>query len=258
MMSQPEESMMPHQPTALVTGGTSGVGRATAAIFATAGYRVWLTGTDEERGAAAVQAISAQGGEAHFWPADLRREQDVEALFGQIEAAGHRLSAAVNSAAIDPEVAPVADWSVATFDNVIETNLRGVFLAMRHELEHMVAGGTGAIVNISSIAGLRGVGFKPAYSASKHGIIGLTRSAALGYAARNVRVNVICPACIDTPMLEESIGPSEEARAQAAASHPLGRIGRPEEIGEAALWLCSDKAAFVTGHTLAVDGGLMA
>jgi NAD(P)-dependent dehydrogenase (short-subunit alcohol dehydrogenase family) len=242
--------------TALVTGASSGIGRATALAFAKAGYAVVLADRDEVAGREAESEVRAVGAPALFVPCDVAEEADVRNLVEQAVATFGRLDAAFNNAGIEGLPAATADCTIDNFDRTIAVNLRGVWLCMVHEIRQMLKQENGgAIVNCSSVAGLRGIGGLPAYCASKHGVVGLTRTAALDYATHRIRVNAVCPGAIVTPMLERFMGSSEEARATTVESEPIGRLGTPEEIASAVLWLCSEGASFTTGQALAVDGG---
>ena len=240
---------------ALVTGASSGIGRASALAFAEAGYAVALADTNESAGREVAEAIEKAGGAALFVRCDVASEAGVGQLVEQTVTVFGRLDAAFNNAGIEGTLAPTTDCTTDNFDRIIAVNLRGVWLCMVHEIRQMLAQGGGAIVNCSSIAGLVGFPGLPAYVASKHGVVGLTRTAALEYATQNIRVNAVCPGAIVTPMLERLMDTSEGARASIHEGEPIGRLGRPEEIAAAVLWLCSEGASFTTGQALAVDGG---
>lgn len=240
---------------ALVTGASSGIGRASALAFASKGARVVVSDVLEEAGQGLVQEIRAQGQEAIFIRADISEPRDVEGLVQGALLQFGRLDFAFNNAGIEGHEASTLDCTEQNWDRVIAVNLKGTWLCMKHELAHMLGRGAGAIVNCSSIAGLVGFAQLPAYVASKHGVVGLTRTAALECAKSGVRVNAVCPGAILTPMLERVMSSTPEMRAQLLASEPMGRIGAPEEIAAAVMWLCSDGASFVTGQALAVDGG---
>jgi NAD(P)-dependent dehydrogenase (short-subunit alcohol dehydrogenase family) len=242
---------------ALVTGGSAGIGRATALAFARAGARVVVSDVADAGGEETVRLIRDAGGEAVFLHADVSKAHEVEAMIGRTLEVFERLDYAFNNAGIEGEPAPTTECTEDNWDRVLDINLKGVWFCMKHEIAVMMRQGGGAIVNCSSVAGLIGtVGF-PAYTASKHGLIGLTKTAALEYAAKGIRVNAVCPAAIDTEMIARVTHGDAEAEAQLTAIHPVGRMGRAEEVADAVLWLCSDGASFVTGHALAVDGGMV-
>lgn len=244
--------------TALVTGGTSGIGRATAVAFAAAGAQVAVCGRRKAEGEETVRLAGEAGGTAAFFPADAAVEGDVKAMVDAVIAAFGRLDYAVNNAGAEQQAQPLPEQSEDTFDRIMAVNVKGVWLAMKYEIPAMLAtAGAGAIVNVSSVAGLIGFAKAPIYAASKHAVIGLTKSVALEYAQRNIRVNAVSPGAIETAMFDRFAG-SDTVRAELAAMHPMGRIGRPEEIADAVLFLCSGRSSFVTGHVLAVDGGFVA
>jgi len=243
---------------ALVTGGSAGIGRATAVAFAQNGAKVVISDIDDEAGEEALELISAVGGQAIYVRADVAQASDVEALIGHTVERFGRLDYAFNNAGIEGVNAPTADCTDENWDRVIGINLKGAWLCMRAEIRQMLSQGGGAIVNCSSIAGLIGFPGTPAYTASKHGMIGLTRAAALEYATQGIRINAVCPGVIRTAMIERFTKGSPEAEAQLVAGEPMGRMGTPEEVASAVLWLCSDGAGFVTGHPLVVDGGWVA
>ena len=245
---------------ALVTGGTSGIGSATAIAFAREGAKVVVSGRREKEGSEVVSLIKKSGGEGTFVKADVSSEADMSALIAQTLSVYGRLDAAFNNAGIEGDVGKAThEQSVENYRAVMDINVLGVLLAMKHEVSAMLKNGGGAIVNSSSVGGLVGFPGVGVYVASKHAVIGLTKTAALEYATQGIRVNAVSPGGIETPMFERfTVGIGSDARDQMAAMHPIGRTGRPEEIAEAVLWLCSDKASFVTGHTLVADGGLTA
>jgi Dehydrogenases with different specificities (related to short-chain alcohol dehydrogenases) len=236
---------MDGQRVALVTGAASGIGRAAARAFAHAGYETVIADINEPESPEA---------NCRFIRCDVSDQTAVSALIAAVVAEHGRLDAAFNNAGVLGELAATGDSDPEAFDRVIAVNLRGTYLCLREELKQMAKQeGGGAIVNCSSVAGLVGLAGAPAYVASKHGIVGLTRTAALEYAKANIRVNAICPGPIETKMLEDlMVGMPREA---IVAAEPVGRIGRPEEIAEAVLWLCSPAASFVTGQAIAADGG---
>jgi len=244
--------------TALVTGGSSGIGRATALAFAGEGAGVVVADVVVPGGEETVSMIQNAGGEAVFVKVDVTSPAEVEAMVRQAVETYGRLDCAFNNAGIDLEAGvPLHKHSLDGWDRVIAVNLKGVWLCMRYELAQMRKQGSGAIVNTASIAGLTGLG-TIAYAASKHGVVGMTKVAALEYAKTGIRVNAVCPAAIHTAMVNEAMEAGPEIKAFIENMQPMGRVGEPEEIASAVLWLCSDGASFVTGHALPIDGGLTA
>jgi NAD(P)-dependent dehydrogenase (short-subunit alcohol dehydrogenase family) len=246
--------------SALITGGGGGIGRATALAFAREGARVAVADVMENAARETVGLVNAAGGQAISLSGDVSRDADVRAMIDAVVSAYGRLDCAFNNAGIagwhvDSIGKKTAEWSEEAFDRMIAVNLKGVWLCMRHELPQMQAQGRGAIVNTGSIAGLVGLPNSSAYVAAKHGVIGLTKTAALEYAEANIRVNAVCPGYIRTPMTE----PSMRLRGEAIlAQTPLKRMGNPEEIAEMVVWLCSERASYVSGAAYNVDGGWMA
>jgi NAD(P)-dependent dehydrogenase (short-subunit alcohol dehydrogenase family) len=242
----------------LVTGAGSGIGRAIALAFAEEGSRLVVADVDAATGEETVQVITEAGAEAIFVQADVGEEEQVKALVHKAVATYGRLDCACNNAGVAGAMAPVADCTEENWDRTIRINLKGVWLCMKYEILQMLEQGYGVIVNTSSAAGLVGLqGWSP-YVASKHGVIGLTRSAALEYAKANIRVNAVCPSIIKTGMAECFTGGDERVQAYILGQQALRRMGTPEEVAAAVAWLCSEEASFVTGHALAVDGGLLA
>jgi len=241
---------------AFITGGASGIGRATALAFARVGASVAVADVSEKGNQETARLIEEESGRALAVKCDVSRSDDVQtALNKTIEAFG-RLDFTFNNAGIEPrKPAPTADYDEEEWNRIIDIDLRGVFLCMKHEIPLILKQGGGAIVNTSSGAGIIGIKGSPAYTAAKHGVIGLTRAAALDYAGQNIRVNAICPGYIATPMMDRFTGGTPEGRAKVISEEPIGRMGRPEEIANAVLWLCSVAASFVVGHALVVDGG---
>lgn len=240
---------------ALVTGGGSGMGRATAQAFAREGARVMVADIRIDDADATAQAIIQQGGEALAYVVDVSRIDQVAALVDATVAAWGRLDCAFNNAGINIEHGPLADCTEQEWDRVLAVNLKGVWLCMKFEIPHMIAAGGGSIVNTASIVGLTGSRNTPAYVASKHGIVGLTRAAALEYGRVGIRVNAVCPGAIKTQMYLDREGDDPENNARIAAANALNRLGTGDDVAGAVLWLCSDASAFVTGHCLVVDGG---
>jgi NAD(P)-dependent dehydrogenase (short-subunit alcohol dehydrogenase family) len=243
---------------AVVTGGSSGIGRASALAFAREGARVVIADVNGEGSAETVRMIAEAGGAARFIHIDVSRAADVAAMVAFTVEAFGRLDYALNNAAINVPPAPVTEMPEESWDRIIAVNLKGIWLCLKYEVAQMLRQGGGAIVNVASVQAMGGGRNTAAYAASKHGIIGLTKSVALETARQGIRVNAVCPATIRTPMYERITGGGPEVEAQQAAAHPIGRIGEPEEVAAAVIWLCSDAASFTTGHALAVDGGDLA
>jgi NAD(P)-dependent dehydrogenase (short-subunit alcohol dehydrogenase family) len=244
---------------ALVTGGASGIGRATALTFAREGAKLVVADMNADGGQQTVHMITENGGEAIFVRTDVSQAVEVQALISKAVATYGRLDCAHNNAGVSSSVqASIADYPDEDWHRVIAINLTGVWLCMKYAILQMLQQGSGTIVNTASIMGVVATGFNPAYTASKHGVIGLTKSAALAYAQSGIRVNAVCPGYIRTPMLEGSPRFNPQYEAELMARHPIGRLGTPEEIAEAVVWLCSDASSFVTGHTMTVDGGYVA
>jgi len=247
---------------AVVTGGSSGFGRATALAFAREGAKVVIGNRGTQGGEDTARMIQSRGGDARFVKTDTFVATEVEALITQTVKVFGALHCAFNNAGILGTLAPTAECTEENWGRVIGTNLTGVWLSMKYELQQMRAQRNGVIVNNASAVGLVGNQNYPAYVASKHGVVGLTRAAALEYATAGIRINAVCPASTRTPEWERVYGGSAsrltEMEARATARIPLGRLGRPEEVAEAVVWLCSDAASFVTGHAMAVDGGIVA
>lgn len=241
---------------ALVTGGTSGIGRAAALEFARQGARVVVSGRREREGQETVDLVKKAGGEAAFFRADVSREADVAGMVEFTLSRYGRLDYAFNNAGVEQTPEPLPKTSEATYDHVMDINVKGVWLSLKHEIPAMLRTGGGAIVNNASIAGIIGLGNFSVYIASKHAVLGLTKSVALEFAKQNIRVNAVSPGAIETPMFDRftEVVPRE----QLTEAHPIGRTGRPEEIAAAAVWLCSEAASFITGVNLPIDGGFTA
>jgi NAD(P)-dependent dehydrogenase (short-subunit alcohol dehydrogenase family) len=240
---------------AIVTGAASGIGRAAAQAFAAAGARVTVADVEQAGGAETVRRIEQAGGKAQFVACDVSDPAQVAAMVDATVAAFGRLDYAHNNAGVVGAGATVADMDVDVWNRGIGVMLTGVFLCMKYEIPRMLEQGGGAIVNTSSGAGLIGFPGMANYVAAKHGVIGLTKTAALEFATSGVRINAVCPGTTHSRMVDEWIGGDPTQEAQVAALHPIGRIADPEEIAAAVLWLCSDAASFVLGHAMAVDGG---
>lgn len=243
---------------ALVTGAANGIGRATAQAFAAEGLKVVVSDVDSQGGEATVALIRQAGGEALFVRCDVSKDAEVQALMTAVIEAYGRLDYAFNNAGIEIEKGRLNEGSEAEFDAIMGVNVKGVWLCMKYQLPLLLAQGGGAIVNTASVAGLGAAPKMSIYSASKHAVIGLTKSAAIEYAKKKIRVNAICPAVIDTDMFRRAYEADPKKGEFAAAMHPVGRIGKVEEIAAAVLYLCSDAAAFTTGQALAIDGGVTA
>jgi NAD(P)-dependent dehydrogenase (short-subunit alcohol dehydrogenase family) len=242
---------------AVVTGGGSGIGRATALLFAREGYRVVVADRSEDKGIETARLIEASGGTPLFVRCDVSREFEVEQLVDRTLRAFGRIDCAFNNAGVEGRSSGIVHSNEMDWEEVIGTNLKGVWHCLKYEIPVMARQGKGAIVNASSVAGLQGVGDSALYSASKHGVIGLTESAALECARTGVRVNAVCPGVIETPMIERVVRGSELSRRELLSKEPLGRFGTAGEVADAVFWLCSDRAAFVTGIALPVDGGYL-
>jgi NAD(P)-dependent dehydrogenase (short-subunit alcohol dehydrogenase family) len=244
---------------ALVTGGGSGIGRATALAFARDGAQVVIGNRNVQRGEETVSIIRDAGGKACFRRTDVRIAAEIEALVDHAVKTYGRLDIAFNNAGIEGDIQPtIVDQTEASFDAVMDVNVKGVWLSMKYEIPRMLKQGRGAIVNCSSVAGVIGFPGIGIYVASKHAVIGLTKTAALEFSAKGIRINAVNPAVIDTEMVDRLADGMNMKKNDLTTFHPIGRIGRVEEVAEAVLWLCSDRASFVTGHSLIVDGGFTA
>ncbi len=243
---------------ALITGAGSGIGRASALTFAREGAKVVVADIVVEGGEETVRLVKNAGGEASFIKVDVSKAADVEAMINKVVETYGRIDCAHNNAGIEGQLASTDEYSEEMFNRVIAINLTGVWLCMKYEIPHMLKQGSGAIVNTASGAGLVGVAGMSAYVASKHGVVGLTKTAALEYAKSGIRVNAVCPGLIQTPMVERLTNAQPQLGEALVAAEPIGRTGRPEEIAESVVWLCSDAASFVTGHAMSVDGGFVA
>ncbi|HET9792688.1 MAG TPA: SDR family oxidoreductase [Candidatus Angelobacter sp.] len=244
---------------AYVTGGAAGIGRATAVAFAEAGANVTVADVNRASAEETAKQIEKLGRRALVVQADVSRDEDTSRAIDETIAIFGRLDYAFNNAGIEGRAGvTVVDLKVEEWDRIIGINLRGVFLGLKYQIPHMLKQGGGAIVNCASVAGIVGFQGIPAYTASKHGVVGLTKTTALDFATKNIRVNAIAPGVTDTPMVERCTGGTEEARKMFTGLAPVGRMAKPEEMASAVVWLCSDGASYVTGHTLVVDGAYVA
>lgn len=248
---------MTDQKVAIVTGGNSGIGRATAIALAREGAKVTVAARRVSEGKETVRLIKEAGSDGIFVKTDVANENDVSSLVEKTVDTYGRLDYAVNNAGMGEKMTPLVEQTSEKFDQIMNTNVRGVWLSMKYEIQEMMKNGGGAIVNMSSGAGLVGFPQMPVYIASKHAVLGLTKSAALEYAKSGIRINAIAPGGVETEMLMQTIGDDHQFLETFKSMHPIGRIGTPEEIANAVVWLLSDKASFVLGHTLLVDGGIV-
>jgi NAD(P)-dependent dehydrogenase (short-subunit alcohol dehydrogenase family) len=242
----------------LVTGGSYGIGRAAAIGFARKGAKVSIADLDVERGEETLRRIKEEGGEAIFVKTDVSSEEDVKALVDKTVRTYGKLDCAFNNAGIHKQFVSTIDFSAEDWEEMINVNLKSVWLCMKYEIPQMLKQGKGAIVNTSSAAGLVGAPSNPAYPASKHGVVGITKSTALEFARKGIRVNCVCPGPTRTGMNEALVATSPEIVRAMDQKVPMGRIGEPEEVAAAAIFLCSDEASYITGHALPVDGGIVA
>ena len=241
---------------ALVTGGNAGIGRAAAVAFAREGARVVVAARRQDEGEKTCEAIERAGGSAIFVRTDVTNPDQVEAMVARTIETYGRLDFAFNNAGVEGAIASTADYTEAQWDEVLDVNLKGTWLAMKYEVTEMLKSGGGAIVNMSSGSGLAGGKGTPAYVASKHAVIGLTKAAALDYAREGIRVNAVCPGSVVTPMHYRLWGTGAEELRRIDDAHPAGRSAQPEEVANAVLWLCSERASYATGLALVLDGGL--
>lgn len=239
----------------IITGAASGIGKAAAELFAKQGANVVISDIQEAEGKATTESIITTGGKASFFKTDVSKPEEMEALVNFTVKTYGRLDVAVNNAGIGGEINPLADMSIEGWNKVIAVNLNSLFYGMKYQIPAMLKSGGGSIVNISSILGAVGFAGSAAYTAAKHGVVGLTKTAALEYSAQNIRVNAVGPGFIDTPLLNQL---DAEVKEQLVALHPIGRLGKSEEVAELILWLGSDKSSFVTGSYQSIDGGYLA
>ena len=246
------------QKVAVITGGATGIGKSTAMLLASKGIKVVISGRREAVGQKAIEEIRAQGGDAAFIAADVDNETQVRQMIGFAVKKYGRLDLAVNNAGISNETKTIGDSDPAKFQAMLQTNVMGVYLCMKYEIQQMLKNGGGSIVNLASIAGLNGIPYAGPYAATKHAVVGLTKSGALDYATQNIRINAVAPGAIKTDIIAGSIAQGQYDEATISAMHPMARMGNPEEIAHGIAWLLSDEASFVTGHILNIDGGFQA
>jgi NAD(P)-dependent dehydrogenase (short-subunit alcohol dehydrogenase family) len=247
---------MTDQKVAIVTGGSSGIGRATAVALAKERVKVTVAARRAKEGEETVQLIKDAGSEGIFVKTDVANEDDIRSLVAKSAKTYGRLDYAFNNAGIEEMMTPLADQTSEIFDQIMKVNVKGVWLSMKYEIPEMIRNGGGAIVNMSSVAGVMGFPQMPIYIASKHAVLGLTKSAALEYAKSGIRINAVAPGGVETDMAKR-VGGDHQFLETLTSMHPIGRIANPEEIANAVVWLLSDKASFVLGHTLLVDGGMI-
>jgi NAD(P)-dependent dehydrogenase (short-subunit alcohol dehydrogenase family) len=247
---------MTDQKVAIVTGGSSGIGRATAVALAKERVKVTVAARRAKEGEETVQLIKDAGSEGIFVKTDVANEDDIRSLVAKSAKTYGRLDYAFNNAGIEEMMTPLADQTSEIFDQIMNVNVKGVWLSMKYEIPEMIRNGGGAIVNMSSVAGVMGFPQMPIYIASKHAVLGLTKSAALEYAKSGIRINAVAPGGVETDMAKR-VGGDHQFLETLTSMHPIGRIANPEEIANAVVWLLSDKASFVLGHTLLVDGGMI-
>lgn len=248
---------MTKQKVAIITGGSSGIGRATAIALAKQGVRIAVAARRAEEGEETVHLVKEAGSDGIFVKTDVANEDDVRSLVETTIKTYDRLDHAFNNAGIGETMTPLVEQTSSVFDQIINVNVKGVWLCMKYEIPQMIRSGGGAIVNMSSGAGVLGIPQKSIYAASKHAVLGLTKSAALEYAKSGIRINAIAPGSVDTDTFKQIAGDNKQYLDSLKSMHPIGRIGDPEEIANAVVWLLSDKASFVLGHTLLVDGGMV-
>lgn len=242
---------------AIITGGASGIGRATAVAFAQEGACVVIADIDQTGGEQIATSLREAGGKAVFIPCDVSKNSDVANMVEQTIATFGKLDCAFHNAGFEGQEQTTADRAEEAWNHILNVNLKGIWLCMKHEIPHMLEHG-GAIVNGASVGGVVAFPGMSAYVASKHGVVGLSKSAALEYAQRGIRVNAVCPGVIQTPMLDRLTKGIPEVEARYKAVTPMGRLGQSEEVAKTVVWLCSDASSFVTGHAMVVDGGLTA
>ena len=248
---------MTNQKVAIITGGSSGIGRATAVALAKEGVNIAIAARRTKEGEETVQLVKEAGSDGVFVKTDVANEDDVRALVEKTVKTYDRLDYAFNNAGIGETMTPLVEQTSNVFDQIMNVNVKGVWLSMKYEIPQMIRTGGGAIVNMSSGAGVMGFPQMPIYIASKHAVLGLTKSAALEYAKSGIRINAVAPGGVETDMLKQAAEDNKQFVETLRSMHPIGRIAEPEEIANAVVWLLSDKASFVLGHTLIVDGGFI-
>jgi NAD(P)-dependent dehydrogenase (short-subunit alcohol dehydrogenase family) len=248
---------MTNQKVAIITGGSSGIGKATAVALAKEGVRVAIAARRAKESEETLQLVKQAGSDGIFVKTDVANENDVKSLVEKTIKTYGRLDYAFNNAGIEGELASLVDQTSTVFDSVMNINVKGVWLSMKYQIPQMLKNGGGSIVNVSSAAGVIGFPQLSIYVASKHAVLGLTKSAALEYAKSGIRINAVAPGAIETDMLQRTVEGNPQLREKFNAMTPIGHVGKPEEIANAVVWLLSDKASFVTGHTLLVDGGFV-
>jgi NAD(P)-dependent dehydrogenase (short-subunit alcohol dehydrogenase family) len=246
------------QKVAIVTGGASGIGKSTALILARRGIKVVISGRREALGRQVVEEIRAQDGDAAFITADVTDEASIRQIIEFAVTRYGRLDLAVNNAGIANETVRIGDSDPVKFQAMLQTNVMGVYLCMKYEIQQMLKNGGGSIVNLASIAGLNGIPYAGPYAATKHAVVGLTKSGALDYATQNIRINAVAPGAVNTDIITQQIALGQYDAVTVSAMHPMARMGKPEEIAHGIAWLLSDEASFVTGHILNIDGGFQA
>ena len=246
------------QKVAVITGGATGIGKSTAMLLASKGIKVVISGRREAAGQKAIEEIRAHGGDATFIAADVDNETQVSQIIAFAVKKYGRLDLAVNNAGISNETKTIGDSDPAKFQAMLQTNVMGVYLCMKYEIQQMLKNGGGSIVNLASIAGLNGIPYAGPYAATKHAVVGLTKSGALDYATQNIRINAVAPGAIKTDIIAGSIAQGQYDESTISAMHPMARMGNPEDIAHGIAWLLSDEASFVTGHILNIDGGFQA
>ena len=257
MKIQSEHTKMTSQKVAIITGGSSGIGRATAVALAKDGVKVVIAARRAKEGEETLLLAKEVGGDGIFVKTDVTNEGDIKALVEKTIKTYGRLDYAFNNAGVAEDFTPFTNIDSSVFDNVMNVNVKGVWLAMKYEIPEILKNGGGAIVNMSSVAGVIGFPLISVYTASKHAVIGLTKSAALEYAKSGIRINAVAPGAIETEMMHQVHKSNKQFGETIKAMHPIGRTGKPEEVANTVVWLLSDKASFVTGHTLIIDGGLV-